>query len=100
MVVNRRVDHGCRARLVFQRKIGGVERLNRADGTWEALPISRREDRADAYDGERIEKFLGVPARARDRMEQLRTINSYLPPFQVIEVMLQAGDGELLRIVD
>lgn len=100
MVVNRRVDHGSHARLVFQRKIGGVERFNRADGSWEGLPLTIREDRADAYDGERITKFLGVPARARDRMEHLRTINSYLPPFQVVELMLDAGDGELLRIVD
>ena len=100
MVVNRRVDHGSHARLVFQRKIGGIERFNRADGTWEVLPLTIREDRADAYDGERIEKFLGVPARARDRMGHLRTINSYLPPFQVAEFMLNAGDGELLKIVD
>ncbi len=100
MAVNRRLDHGSHERLVFQRKIGGVERFNRADGSWEGLPLTIREDRADAYDGERITKFLGVPARARDRMEHLRTINSYLPPFQVVELMLDAGDGELLRIVD
>jgi len=98
MVVNRRTDNGCPARLVFQRNIGGLERLDRASGAWEPVPLTQREDRPDAYDRERLAAFLGVPARQHPALEHLRRLNSYRPPFQVAEVMLAAGDGELLRV--
>jgi len=100
MLANRRTDNGCAARLVFQRPITRLERLNREDGTWEAIPLSQRDDRPDAYDPERIAAFLGVPARGREALEHLRRLNSYRPPFQVAEVALAAGDGALLRVAE
>jgi len=99
LVANRRTDNGCLARLVFQRPIAGLEQLRRADGTWEAVPLTQREDRTDAYDREHIAAFLGVPARERQALENLRLLNSYRPPFQVAEVLLAPGDGALLRVL-
>ena len=98
MVVNRQWERGQKAALVFQRKIESVELLDRKTGEWQTLPIGIRSDREDAYNSERIEAFLGVPTRSHDRLVHLRTINSYIPPFQTVEFMLEPGDGELLKI--
>lgn len=97
MVANRRPDSGCPARLVFQRRIAGLERLDCGTGAWESVPLAERGDRGDAYDRERIAAFLGVPARERPALEHLRRLNSYRPPFQVAEVLLPPGAGALLR---
>ncbi|MFC1608532.1 hypothetical protein ACFL47_11240, partial [Candidatus Latescibacterota bacterium] len=98
MLVNRTPEHGQMATLVFQRKIERVERFDRGTGAWVDLPLSIREDRPDAYNRESIEAFLGVPTRDHDRLLHLRNINSYLPPYQIVEIMLRSGDGELLKI--
>ena len=99
MVVNRSPVHGQKASLLFQRRIVGVEKFDRETGSWQKLTLSVRNDRKDAYDRKSIEAFLGVPARSHERLVHLRTINSYIPPFQVVEFMLRPGDGELLRII-
>lgn len=99
MAVNRAVEHGNSATLVFQRDIERVEIFNRETGEWETMPLNIREDRPDAYNPDKITDFMGVPARTHDRLVHLRNINSYLPPFQTVEFMLEAGDGTLLRVI-
>ncbi|MBN1293806.1 MAG: hypothetical protein JXB48_18330 [Candidatus Latescibacteria bacterium] len=98
MITNRCVQHGSRAILRFQRKIKTVEMFDKHTGLWQPLEIKEVQDFKNAYDPESLEKFLGVPTRAHDRLVHLRNINSYLPPYQSVEFLLAPGDGELLRV--
>lgn len=99
LAANRSVTGPTTAKIRFLRDVRSVERFDRETGGWSPVPMGESgELRADPYDREAMERFMGFTPRDRERMVRLRRLNGYLPPYPAVTLTLAPGDGELLRV--